>query len=265
MIPRILVPVLLLSMAIHGRSQSPVLLKCIDPGSHSVAFSIDFFGQVFTVDQSGSFLRFDTSGTRTALAGQRKLSNFWSIDASNPHKVILFNRDLQTATIISSDLAITSTYDLTSWSDNDVSLMCRCPDGGFRLYCQYDQTLLRVSPAGALTSNIHLNLPIFLDDFKPDQLSENESGILLSQKKGHAVFLDPYGNFQFALHDSASSRQLSGPAIYSLTNDSISVYHPVLHQTVWIGFPNKSIIDFAFIYPYMVLYCENKFFVYKIP
>lgn len=247
------------------KAQNIEPIRVIDLGEKPVSFSVDPFGAVYVNLQNGSLQKYDTLGKATSLPGRRSRSSFWSVDASNPFKIILFNRDLQQADIISSGFSKTSSYDLNQLEAGDISLFCSSYDNAFWALTNENLTLIRYNEQWAATSQTNTRLLIGVEAFEPNILTESNRRILLAQRKGHAYIFDVFGNMLFHFPDSALNYATDNEVLYYLKNDSIHAYQTILHEKAFLPFNLNHIDDFAFSSPWFALLQDNKIFIFRKP
>lgn len=217
----------------HAQNLQPVREYALT--EQPAAFSVDPMGAVYVVFENGSLLKFDTTGTPVAIPGRKSKSGFWQIDASNPYKIIVFNRDLQVADIYSSQFAKINSIDFTLLETGDISMLCSSYDNAFWTLSALNFDLVRLSEQLTITSGTNAGLLMDVKMYTPTVLQESSANVLLAQKGGPAYIFDQYGNLQMRLNERADYWSLAGDVLYYMLNDTLNAYHTQLHE--------KAIID----------------------
>ncbi|KAF5030617.1 hypothetical protein DSECCO2_636290 [anaerobic digester metagenome] len=197
---------------------------------HPAAFSVDPMGAVYVVFENGSLLKYDTTGAPVAIPGRKSKSGSWQIDASNPYKIIVFNRDLQVADIYSSQFAKINSIDFSLLETGDILMLCSSYDNAFWTLSALNFDLVRLSEQLTITSGTNAGLLMDVKMYTPTVLQESAANVLLAQKGGPAYIFDQYGNLQLRLNERADYWSLNGDVLYYMLNDSLNAYHIQLHE-----------------------------------
>lgn len=224
--------ILCVLVSTHAQTLQPVREYVL--AEQPAAFSVDPMGAVYVVFENGSLLKYDTTGTPVAVPGRKSKSGFWQIDASNPYKIIVFNRDLQVADIYSSDFAKIHSIDFTSLETGDISMLCSSYDNAFWTLSALNMDLVRLSEQLTITSKTNAGLLMDLKMYTPTVFQESAANVLLAQKGGPAYIFDQYGNLQLRFDERADYWSLNGDVLYYVLNDTLNAYHTLLHEKATI-------------------------------
>lgn len=224
--------ILCVLVSTHAQTLQPVREYALT--EQPAAFSVDPMGAVYVVYENGSLLKFDTTGAPVAIPGRKSKSGSWQIDASNPYKIIVFNRDLQVADIYSSQFAKINSIDFSLLETGDISMMCSSYDNAFWTLSALNFDLVRLSEQLTITSKTNAGLLMDIKMYTPSVLQESAANVLLAQKGGPAYIFDMYGNLQLRFNERADYWSLDGDVLYYMLNDSLNAYHTQLHENAVI-------------------------------
>ncbi len=255
--------ILLLWPVLTAFAQDQQQVQVIQLAETPVAFSVDPKGAVYAVLENGSLIKYDTTGAPVSIPGRKTKSSEWQIDASNPYKIVVFNRDLQIADIYNAQLARINSIDFTSLETGDIALLCGSYDNSFWTLSSSNMELVRISEQLSTTSKTNLSLVVNDAEFSPDVMMESDSRLLIAQRSGPACLFDLFGNMQLRFSEPAKCWSFNGDILYSLRNDSISAYHTKLHETALLETGIKNISSFVVSTPWMVVLSENKIFLFR--
>lgn len=222
--------ILLLFACNSMQSQSIQQVQLIALPEIPAAFSIDPMGAVYVVSDNGGLVKYDSTGIPVSIPGRKTKSSEWQIDASNPYKIIVFNRDLQLADIYNAQLAKINSIDFTSLETGDIALLCGSYDNSFWTLSSSNMELVRFSEQLIPTSKTNLSLAISEADFAPDIMMESDSRLLIAQRGGSAYLFDLYGNLLIHYPEKAESWVFDNGILYYLQNDQIHAYHVQLQH-----------------------------------
>lgn len=228
-----------------------------------VAFSVDLMGAVYVVFENGSLIKYDTTGNAISNAGRKTKSSEWQIDASNPYKIIVFNRDLQVADIYNAQLSSINSIDFTLLETGDISLLCNSYDNAFWTLASSNLELVRYSEQLTITSKTNIGLNSNTTEFIPDIMMESDSRLLIAQKNGSARVFDLYGNIQLQYPDTAESWSLDNGVLFFLEKNQISAFQLQLKNLFVLENTGKKISDFAIRSQWLVCTNEKTIDLYK--
>ncbi|HPF01310.1 MAG TPA: hypothetical protein PKY63_11625 [Bacteroidales bacterium] len=255
--------ILFLHMCMLTYSQSPHPVREYKLSEQAAAFSVDPMGSVYVVFENGSLLKFDTTGTPVAIPGRKSKSSFWQIDASDPYKIIVFNRDLQIADIYSSDFAKINNIDFSMLETGDISLMCSSYDNAFWTLSALNMDLVRLSEQLTITSKTNAGLLLDFKNFTPTILQESGTNILLAQKGGSAYIFDRFGNLRMHFNEKADYWSLDGDVLYYVLNDTLHAYQTQLHKEAIIETGCEKINGIAVSSQWMAILNEKKITLFR--
>ncbi|HBG71786.1 MAG: hypothetical protein A2W93_06250 [Bacteroidetes bacterium GWF2_43_63] len=227
------------------------------------AFSVDPMGSIYVVFDNGSMLKYDTTGTPVAIPGRKGKSSVWQIDASNPYKIIVFNRDMQVADIYSSQFAKINSIDFTLLETGDIAMLCSSYDNAFWTLTSSTVELVRFSEQLTVTSKTNAGLLMDVKMYSPTVLQESDDHVLLAQKKGPAYIFDQFGNLQLRFNEAADYWSLDGDVLYYVLNDTLQAYHTRLHEKAIVETELKDIRGIAVSAQWIAILVHKKILLFR--
>lgn len=212
-----------------------------------VAWAVDALGNAYLMSESGSIVRYDSTGNMISTPVRRSRSSNWQIDASNPHKIIVFNRDFQEVYFFSSELSLLSTIHLEKVAEAEFDLFCGSYDNGFWGLTSEPTELIRFSDKLQVTVRTSTSLLRNQENAIPFQMMESGSKVLLAYKNQGANLFDLYGNLIMQFPATADCYSLQGDIIYYMIEGRIVAYHSVLHKEEPLLLPEGKIKGFQII------------------
>lgn len=244
-------------------SQNMNRVRTIELTETPVAFSVDLMGAVYIVFENGSLIKYDTTGKAISNAGRKTKSSEWQIDASNPYKIIVFNRDQQTADIYNSQLSKINSIDFTSLETGDIDLLCNSYNNSFWTLTSSNMELVRYSEQLAVSSKTNIGLANNANNFSPDIMMESDSRLLIAQKNGTAKIFDLYGNLQLQYPDTAVSWSLDNGTLFFLKQNQINAFQLQLKNYSVLENTSQTIAGFAIRSQWLACISEKKIDLYK--
>lgn len=227
------------------------------------AFSVDPMGSVYVVFDNGSMLKYDTTGTPITVPGRKSKSSVWQIDASNPYKIIVFNRDMQVADIYSLQFAKINSIDFTLLETGDIAMLCSSYNNAFWTLTSSTVELVRFSEHLSITSTTNAGLLMDLSIFAPTVLQESDEHVLLAQKRGPAYIFDQFGNFQLRFNELADYWSIDGDVLYYVLNDTLHAYHTRLHEKAIVETEIKDIRGMAVSAQWIAILVHKKILLFE--
>lgn len=246
-----------------AKTQNFQLIREYNLTAQPIAFSVDPLGSVYVVFENGSLVKYDSRGTQFSFSGRKSNSSTWQIDASNPYKIIVFNRDLQIADIYNAQFSKINSIDFSVLETNDIALMCSSYDNAFWTLSYLNMELIRFSEQLSIILKTNTSLIADLKSFSPSILHESGTNLLLAQKNGQAFVFDMYGNIRIKMSEKADCWSLDKDVLYCVHSDSIKAYHIVLHENTTVLTELKNADDFIVVLPWIAVLSDKRILLYK--
>jgi len=162
-----------------------------------VNFTVDNIGNIFLLDKGNQLKKLTPSGDSVAVYNDvRRYGKVYSIDATNPLKLLLYYKDFGTVVVLDRLLNIRTTIDLRRLNILQPKAICLSYDNGIWVYDELEARLKRIADDGTLldqTGDFRLQLD---EAPSPVTLEDNDRLVYLyDTTKGLLVF-DYYGTLK---------------------------------------------------------------------
>jgi len=206
-------------------SDSFVLLKTYTGKIADVA--IDNLDNLYIISPTGQIKKLNAAGDSVGVYNQAKnYGKLYTIDVTNPLKILLFYKDFSTIVVLDRLLAGHSTIDLKRYSVLNPSAVGNSYDNDIWVYDEFDNKLKKIDEQG----NKLLETPdfrtIFDESIAPQKIfSENGLVYLADTSNGVYVF-DNYGSFKRKIPvKNWQTISIANSNIISADKESISVFN----------------------------------------
>lgn len=166
------------------------------PGTFS-DFTVDNLGNLYLINQNGQLKKYSPGGDSLAVFNNlRKYGKLYSVDISNPLKVLLYYRDFQTVVVLDRFLNTRTTVDLRKAGLYQVKAVAQSYDNNIWIFDEQESKLKKVGDDGRVidqTTDFRLLFdsvpsPVYVVD-------QNKQLYLYDPAKGVYIF-DYYGGFR---------------------------------------------------------------------
>lgn len=180
---------------ITNANDSFALLKSYAGDIADVA--MDNLDNLYLVSSTGQIKKINASGDSVGVYNQLKnYGNLYSIDVSNPLKLLLFYKKFSTIVILDRFLASQSTIDLKRFNILNPSAIGMSYDNNIWVYDEYDNKLKKIDEQG----NKLLETPdfrtIFNQSISPQKIISDNGLVYLADTATGVFVFDNYGSFK---------------------------------------------------------------------
>lgn len=203
-----------------------VLVKTFSGDIVNVA--IDNLDNIYLTSSTGQIKKLSPSGDSLAIYNQvRNFGQPFSIDVSNPMKILLFYKNFSSIVVLDRFLSVRATIDLRKQNILQPTAVGLSYDNNIWIFDEYDSKLKRIDEQGNLLSETS-DLRIAINQSISPQriLNDNKTVYLADTANGIFVF-DNYGTFRRKVPVTKwQSLEVFQNHIVSIQNGSISIYDP---------------------------------------
>jgi len=206
-------------------SDSFVLVKSYTGNIADVA--LDNLDNLYIISPTGQIKKLNAAGDSVGVYNQAKnYGKLYTIDVSNPLKILLFYKDFSTIVVLDRLLANHSTIDLKQYSVLNPSAIGNSYDNNIWVYDEFDNKLKKIDEQG----NKLLETPDFrtlFDEAIAPQKIFNENGLVYLADSTNGVYVfDNYGSFKKRIPvKSWQTISIANGNIISANNESIAVFN----------------------------------------
>jgi len=207
-------------------SDSFVLLKTYTGNIANVA--MDNLDNLYIISSTGQIKKLNASGDSVGVYNQVKnYGQLYSIDVSNPLKLLLFYKEFSTVVILDRFLANQSTLDLKRFSVLSPSAIGNSYDNNIWVYDEYDNKLKKIDEQGNKLLETADFRTVFDQSISPQKIL-NDNGLVYLADTTNGVFVfDNYGTFKRKIPiKNFQTIAIANNNIISTNNEFISVFNP---------------------------------------
>jgi hypothetical protein len=159
--------------------------------------AIDNLDNIYILTETDQLKKYNATGDSLAVYNNvRRFGKVYSIDVSNPLKVLLYYKDFASIVILDRLLAVRSTIDLRRKNILQVTAMGQSYDNNIWVFDAFDNKLKKIDEEG----NILLETPDFRQALgqaiTPQQIIDQNKQVYLYDPANGLYVFDRYGTFQ---------------------------------------------------------------------
>lgn len=208
------------------KDSSYILVKTFTGDIVNVA--IDNLDNIYLFSSTGQIKKLSPGGDSLSVYNQvRNFGQPFSIDVSNPLKILLFYKDFSSIVVLDRFLAVRATIDLRRQNILQPTAVGLSYDNNIWVFDEYDSKLKRIDEQGNLLSETpDLRVAIHQSISPQRILNDNKTVYLADTTNGIFVF-DNYGTFRRKVPLTKwQSLEVFQNSILSIQNGFISIYDP---------------------------------------
>jgi len=182
--------------ALFGQADTSLKLVTILKGEY-LDFTVDNLGNIFLLDKNNQLKKLTSSGDSVAVFNDvRRYGNVYSIDATNPLKVLLYYKEFATIVVLDRLLNVRTTIDLRQQNIFQARAICQSYDNNIWVYDEGSATLKKVGDDGTIVDQTG-DLRLQLDDAPaPESLADQDRLVYMYDSiKGLFIF-DYFGTLK---------------------------------------------------------------------
>ena len=160
-------------------------------------FYIDNLNNIYLLNKNNQLKKLNDKGDSVSVSNAlRKFGDIYSVDVSNPLKIIVYYKDFSSIIILDRFLSTLNTIDLRKYGILQSQAVAQSYDNNYWVFDAVENKLKKIDDNG----NILLQTPdfrtIFTESFSPEKIIDNNGFVYLyDTKKGWLIF-DYYGAFK---------------------------------------------------------------------
>lgn len=193
-----IISIILFFLAENASAQTDTIFRIQKTYPGDVAdFSIDNLGNIFILYESGQLKKLNPNGDSLAVFNNvRRYGKLFSIDVTNPLKILLYYKDFSTIVILDRLLNSRATLDLRKLNLYQVKAISQSYDNNIWIFDELESKLKRISDDGKLLDQ-STDFRALFDSVPSPQyiIDQNKQLYLYDSLKGVYIF-DYYGGFK---------------------------------------------------------------------
>jgi hypothetical protein len=214
--------------AVYGFAQndSSFVFKKIYPGNFSY-FTIDNLDNIYLLSNTNQLKKISRDGDSVVFNDVRKYGKLFSIDATNPLKLLLYYKNFSTIVVLDRFLNILNTINLRQQNIYKVKAIAASYDNNIWLFDEDDAMLKKIDDNGMVLMSTVDFRNIFDSIPSPEQILDRDKFVYLyDTAKGFYTF-DYYGSFKTRIPFlNWSSIDVIANNLYGFSNNLLHQYKP---------------------------------------
>jgi len=191
-----------------------------------VDFTVDNLGNYYLLSKDNQLKKLNNRGDSMGVFNDvRRYGKLYSIDVTNPLKVLLYYKNFSTIVVLDRFLNIVNTLDLRKQNIFQVKAIAQSYDNNIWLYDEQNNKLKRIGEKGEVIFET-VDLRIIFDEVpSPTHIFDHDGFVYLyDPEKGFYVF-DIYGSFKTKIsYKGLTDVTVFGKTILGIENKIIIAY-----------------------------------------
>jgi hypothetical protein len=190
--------------------------------------AVDRLDNLYIISSTGQVKKYGPQGDSIGVFnGVRNYGKLYSIDVSNPLRLLLFYKDFSTVVILDRFLANRSTLDLRKYSILQPSAIGLSYDNNIWVFDQYDNKLKRIDEQGNKLMETPDFRSIFNQPVSPQQIINENGYVYLADSANGIYVFDNYGTFKRKVSLTGwNSIEVKNGVILRTTPGEVVLYNP---------------------------------------
>lgn len=209
-------------------------------------FTTDPLGNIYVV-QGADIQKYSSNGELIQTFSDKSRGNIFSLDASNPLKILVFYKDFRQIIFLSSNMTVNGDpILLDELNIAQAQLACSSYDNNFWVYDHQNMNLMcydKNLQITAQSNNISLVYDFGKITAKPNYIEEQSGKVYLNFPGTGILEFDKFGTYSKTIPvDTLSSFQPYDDALWYLKNDTLNKYVFKSFDTKYLKLPDLKIV-----------------------
>ena len=217
--------VALLSLAVQAQDSTFFKPAATITGEY-VDFTVDNLGNYYLLSKDNQLKKLNNRGDSMGVFNDvRRYGKLYSIDVTNPLKVLLYYKNFSTIVVLDRFLNVVNTLDLRKATIFQVKAVAQSYDNNIWIYDEQNNKLKRIGENGTIIFET-VDLRIIFDEVpSPTHIFDHNGFVYLyDPEKGFYVF-DIYGSFKTKIsYKGLTDVTVIGKTILGIENKNIIAY-----------------------------------------
>ena len=212
------------------------------PGVYKDFFT-DNFNNIFLVTNNNQVKKINDKGDSIAVFNDvRRYGNLYTLDVSNPLKILVYYKDFATILILDRFLNIQNTIDLRQSNILQATAVAHSYDNNYWVFDQLDNKIKKIDDNGNMlleTADFRL---LFSESVQPGRIIDNNGLLYLYDEHDGWYIFDYYGAYKLHI-DAPGWKDVQVTGKYVTGHDSSMFY--IANAETFLSRSYKTNIDFA--------------------
>jgi hypothetical protein len=154
----------------------------------------DHLGNCYVVTEAGLF-KYDLDGKLIASFSQKNFGTIQFVDATDPLKVLIFNKDFSTVITLDNKLAVQTTFNLHDLNLQQPLLICVSRHDGYWVYDKQSNQLKKFNTSLQPVHESSDLSQLIYSEINPVFLVESEKWLWMSNPSSGVLIFDMFGTY----------------------------------------------------------------------
>ncbi len=218
----------LLSYGVSAQQDSSFHFIKSFPGDIADA-AIDNLDNVYLLSSTNQLKKYNANGDSVAVYNNvRHFGKLYSLDVSNPLKLLLYYKDFSTIVTLDRLLTVRSTIDLRRNNLLQVNAIGLSYDNNIWLFDAYDNKLKKINEEGKVLLETPDLRTVFQETISPQQIIDQNKQVYLYDSTNGLFVFDQFGTFKRKIPVKGwSGISITDKYILGVAGNSLQRYHIV--------------------------------------
>lgn len=219
---------LLLFLSLQLRAQKDSTFHLVKSFAGEITDAvIDNLDNIYLLSSSDQLKKYNANGDSVAVYNNvRKFGKLYSIDVSNPLKILLYYKDFSSIVILDRLLSPRSTIDLRRNNLLQVNAIGLSYDNNIWVFDEYDNKLKKINEEGRVLSETPDLRSAFQQSITPQQIIDQNKQVYLYDTTNGLFVFDQFGTFKKRIPVKGWSHiNITDKYIVGVTNASLHTYN----------------------------------------
>lgn len=221
-----------------GDSTFRLTLQKTIPGNYT-NFYTDNLGDIFLVSKTNQIKKLNAYLDSVGVFNDvRRYGNIYSLDVSNPLKLIVYYKDFTTILVLDRFLNVRNTIDLRKYGILQAKAVALSYDNNYWIFDELDNTIKKIDDNGNVLLQSSDFRILFQEQYAPSYIIDSNGQLYLyDEKKGWLVF-DYYGTYKQNIGaPNRTDVQMAGNQLISRDSAQFYYYNPKTFNEIKITAP----------------------------
>lgn len=167
-------------------------------------FTTDNLGNCYLVDETGLY-KYDLQGTLLSSFTEKKYGSIQYVDATDPLKVLVFNKDFSSVVLLDAKLSVQNSFNLHDLNIQQPLLICMSRHDGFWVFDKQTNQLKKFNFALQLIFESSDISQLMSTEISPEFLIESEKWLWLNNPAVGVLIFDMFGSYLKTLESKDSN------------------------------------------------------------
>ena len=202
--------------------------------ANAVDFTTDNLGNIYILSPTNQIKKLNSKGDSIAVYNDvRRYGKIFSIDATNPLKVLVYYRDFSTILILDRLLNVRNTIDLRQQNIFQAKAVTSSYDSNIWLFDELENKLKKIDDNGRVLLETPDFRQIFNESISPSIINDRDGLVYMYDSSKALLTFDYYGALKnnFNIKGMADLQVMDKNTILGRTNAGIVLYKPATLQS----------------------------------